>query len=47
MNTKKDKEKQGKIKQNSKKALEYLKAQNPNLQHLINAFALELSQTSK
>jgi len=44
MNTKKGKEKQSKIKQNSKKALDYLKAKNPNLQSLINAFALELSQ---
>jgi hypothetical protein len=44
MNTEKGKEKQSKIKQNSKKALDYLKAKNPNLQYLINAFALELSQ---
>ena len=44
MNTKESKKKQSKIKQNSKKALDYLKAKNPNLQHLINVFALELSQ---
>jgi hypothetical protein len=44
MNTKKQKKKQSKIKSNSKKALDFLKTQNPNLQSLINAFALELSQ---
>jgi len=44
MNTKKQKVKQRKIKSNSKNALEFLKAQNPNLQSLINAFGLELSQ---
>ena len=45
MNTKKQKVKQRKIKSNSKNALEFLKAQNPNLQSLINAFSLELSQS--
>jgi len=44
MNTKKTKGKQSKIKSNSKKALDFLKTQNPNLQSLINAFALELPQ---
>ena len=37
--------KQRNIKQNSKQALEYLKSKNPNLQNLINAFGLELTQT--
>ena len=44
MNTKKLNKKQSKIKSNSKKALDFLKTQNPNLQSLINAFALELPQ---
>ena len=44
MNTKKRKKEQSKIKSNSKNALEFLKAQNPNLQSLINAFSLEFSQ---
>ena len=46
MNTKKDKAKQSKIKPNTKKALDYLKAKNPNLDYLINAFDLQI-QTSK
>ena len=46
METKTKHIKQRNIKQNSKQALEYLKAKNKNLQTLINAFDLKL-QTSK
>jgi len=46
MNTKKDKAKQSKIKPNTKKALDYLKAKNNKLQYLIDAFDLQI-QTSK
>ncbi len=44
MNTKKDKAKKGKIKNNSKKALEYMKSKNPHLQYLIEVLDLELLQ---
>ena len=48
MNTKtknKSKEKQSKIKSNTKQALEYMKSKNKDLKYLIDAFGLELSQT--
>ena len=41
----KDKAKQSKIKPNTKKALNYLKSKNPNLNYLINAFNLEIKQS--
>lgn len=50
MNTKtesKSKEKQSKIKSNTKQALEYMKSKNKDLQYLIDAFNLELSQINK
>jgi len=46
MNTKKDKAKQSKIKPNTKKALDYFKEKNPNIQYLIDVFDLQI-QTSK
>ena len=45
MNTKKDKAKQSKIKPNTKKALEYLKTKNKDIQYFIDAFDLEIKPT--